>query len=90
MLCCAPSVMVRILVNWLPFTVLLQLAVYNPMRQYRIAYNLTISKEGRCLNNCTGPSHGTCNSDGVCECAVRRGGGDCSNWYSLLLAANAQ
>ncbi|GAB4820407.1 hypothetical protein N2152v2_007453 [Parachlorella kessleri] len=52
------------------------LAVYNPMRQYRIGYNLTVTKEGRCLNNCTG--HGACNADGFCECTDNWQGGDCS------------
>lgn len=51
--------------NFLP--PFLQLAVYNPLGS--IAYNLTIDKHGRCLNNCS--NHGTCNSDGVCECMVR-------------------
>lgn len=56
-----------------------QLAVYNPMRVNSVGYTLTIRKEGRCLNNCTGEDHGRCNEDGVCECAVsvRGGGGVC-------------
>ncbi|EIE26855.1 hypothetical protein COCSUDRAFT_39831 [Coccomyxa subellipsoidea C-169] len=51
-------------------------AIYNPMRIYKLAYNLTTVKEGRCLNNCTG--HGTCSDDAVCHCLDNWTGGDCS------------
>ena len=51
-------------------------AMYNPMRMYKLAYNLTTVKEGRCLNNCT--DHGTCSDDAVCHCLDNWTGGDCS------------
>lgn len=51
-------------------------AIYNPMRIYKLGYNLTTTKEGRCLNNCTG--HGTCSEDAICHCHDNWTGGDCS------------
>ncbi len=51
-------------------------AIYNPMRIYKLGYNLTTTKEGRCLNNCTG--HGTCSDDAICHCHDNWTGGDCS------------
>ena len=51
-------------------------AIYNPMRIYKLGYSLTTTKEGRCLNNCTG--HGTCSNDAVCHCHDNWTGGDCS------------
>ena len=39
-----------------------RLAVHNPMRTYPLAFNLTVSKEAFCLNNCSG--HGTCSQAG--------------------------
>ena len=46
------------------------------MRIYKVGYNLTATKEGRCLNNCTG--HGTCSEDAICHCQDNWTGGDCS------------
>jgi hypothetical protein len=46
------------------------------MRIYKVSYNLTASKEARCLNGCNG--HGTCTDDGVCRCEDNWTGGDCS------------
>ena len=43
-------------------------AIHNPMRIYKIAYNLTTIKVARCLNNCSG--HGTCSEDAICHCQV--------------------
>ena len=51
-------------------------AIYNPMRIYKLGYNLTTTKEGRCLNNCT--SHGSCSDDAICHCHDNWTGGDCS------------
>jgi hypothetical protein len=44
-------------------------AIHNPMRIYKVAYNLTTIKVARCLNNCSG--HGDCSEDAVCHCHVR-------------------
>lgn len=52
------------------------LAVYNPMPTIPIGYNVTVHRIGRCLHACSG--HGTCSSDGLCECAADWAGGDCS------------
>ena len=51
-------------------------AMYNPMRIYQIAYNLTAIRHGHCLNDCSG--HGECSDDGICSCAGTWSGGDCS------------
>ena len=51
-------------------------AMYNPMRAYQMAFNLTVSKHATCLNNCS--SHGKCSEDGVCVCTGNWQGGDCS------------
>ena len=43
-----------------------RVAVYNPMRTYPLAFNLTVAKHANCLNNCS--SHGACSevSDSLC------------------------
>ena len=46
------------------------------MRIYQIAYNLTATKQGHCLNGCS--AHGACTEDGVCQCTGNWAGGDCS------------
>ena len=51
-------------------------AIYNPLRWAGMAYNLTASKAGTCLNSCSG--HGRCTSNGVCICEGPWSGGDCS------------
>ena len=53
-----------------------RLAIYNPMRPYRIGYSLTAVKLAHCLNDCSG--HGTCDSNGNCQCDSNWAGGDCS------------
>lgn len=55
-------------------------AIYNPMRIYKLSYNLTASKEAHCLNGCNG--HGTCSEDAVCHCEDNWTGGDCSVYAS--------
>ena len=35
-----------------------RVALYNPMRTYPLAFNLTVAKQAICLNNCS--DHGTC------------------------------
>jgi hypothetical protein len=52
------------------------LAVFNPVRNTGIGYNLTLHKIPKCFNNCCG--HGECSEDGVCLCDGNYAGGDCS------------
>lgn len=52
------------------------LAVYNPLPTTPLGFSLAVHKIGRCLHSCSG--HGSCNSDGVCECEASWSGGDCS------------
>ena len=51
-------------------------ALFNPMRLYKIGYNLTVSKTASCLNDCSG--RGSCSQDGECLCEGGFAGGDCS------------
>lgn len=50
--------------------------MYNPIRVYAMAYNLTAVNQVHCLNNCSG--HGECQADGTCVCQSPWNGGDCS------------
>jgi hypothetical protein len=51
-------------------------AIYNPMRVYKMAYNLSAEKHVHCLNNCS--QNGKCTEDGQCKCHGDWAGGDCS------------
>ena len=58
--------------------------MYNPMPTMPLAYNLTLSKTGRCLHNCS--DNGRC--EGALRCHVgERGGGTaaaCAPSFNLL------
>ncbi|KAK9824143.1 hypothetical protein WJX72_008089 [[Myrmecia] bisecta] len=53
-----------------------RVAIYNPLRLYKIAYKLAAQKLAHCLNDCNG--NGDCDADGMCRCRDNWTGGDCS------------
>jgi hypothetical protein len=52
-------------------------ALFNPLRMRAVKYTLEARLRTSCLNNCTAPSHGTCNADGSCSCTHGWSGADC-------------